>query len=93
MAEWSCSGLQSRLRRSIPLSPLVEITKIGIVGFGFVGKALNNGLFKNVETYIVDPKLSTRLDDLTNFSPEIIFVSSNLMNQEGDQDISILKRF
>ena len=72
--------------------PLVEMMKIGIVGFGFVGKALNNGLLKNVETYIVDPKLSTCLDDLTNFSPEIIFLClPTPMNQEGDQDISILK--
>ena len=72
--------------------PLVEMMKIGIVGFGFVGKALNNGLLNNVETYIVDPKLSTCLDDLTNFSPEIIFLClPTPMNQEGDQDISILK--
>ena len=72
--------------------PLVEKMKIGIIGFGFVGKALNNGLLSNVETYIVDPKLSTSIDGLTDFLPQIIFLClPTPMNQEGDQDISILK--
>jgi len=66
--------------------------KIGIVGFGFVGKALKNGLLQNVKTYIVDPKLSTSIEDLIEFSPKIIFLClPTPMNEEGDQDISILK--
>ena len=35
------------------------IMKIGIVGFGFVGKALKNGLKDNVDCIEIDPKLNT----------------------------------
>ena len=30
--------------------------KLGIVGHGFVGSAINQGFTKNVKKYIVDPK-------------------------------------
>ena len=30
--------------------------KLGIVGHGFVGSAVNQGFTKNVKKYIVDPK-------------------------------------
>ena len=36
--------------------------KIGIVGCGFVGNAVNFGFTTNVEKFLVDPKLGT-LDD------------------------------
>tara|TARA_B100001175_G_scaffold316157_1_gene329355 strand:- start:17 stop:862 length:846 start_codon:yes stop_codon:yes gene_type:complete len=66
--------------------------KIGIVGFGFVGKAIKNGLLGSVEAYIVDPKLSTEIGDLIDFSPKIIFLClPTPMNKDGDQDISILQ--
>lgn len=66
--------------------------KIGIVGFGFVGKALKNGLLGSVEAYIVDPKLSTEIGGLIDFSPKIIFLClPTPMNKDGDQDISILQ--
>lgn len=66
--------------------------KIGIVGFGFVGKAIKNGLLGSVEVYIVDPKLSTEIGDLIDFSPKIIFLClPTPMNKDGDQDISILQ--
>ena len=45
---------------------------VAIIGHGFVGKALKNGLL-NVETYIVDPKLKTKIEELSVFKPEIIF--------------------
>ena len=33
--------------------------KLGIVGYGFVGKATDWGFNKRVEKFIVDPKLNT----------------------------------
>ena len=42
MAEWLCSGLQSRLLRFDSGFSLQNIIKIGIIGYGFVGKALEN---------------------------------------------------
>ena len=66
--------------------------KVGIVGYGFVGKALRNGLKNNVKTRIIDPNLSTTLDDLNTFKPNLIFLClPTPMNNEGNQDISILK--
>ena len=47
--------------------------KVGIIGFGFVGKALANGL-NNSDIFKVDPKLGKSIDDLINFMPEIVFV-------------------
>lgn len=48
--------------------------KVGIIGFGFVGQAVKNGLKSSVETISIDPKLQTSTKDLVNFKPEIIFV-------------------
>ena len=38
--------------------------RIAIVGFGFVGKALFNGIKEDVETFKVDPLLNTKIKDL-----------------------------
>jgi len=35
--------------------------KVEIIGYGFVGKALENGLKKYIKTFPVDPKLKTRM--------------------------------
>ena len=62
---------------------------VAIIGHGFVGKALKNGLL-NVETYIVDPKLKTKIEELSVFKPEIIFICvPTPMGKDGSQDISI----
>lgn len=66
--------------------------RIGIVGYGFVGKALANGLKNNVELTIIDPKLNSSIQDLENTNPEIIFICvPTPMNDDGTQDISILE--
>ena len=66
--------------------------KIGIIGYGFVGKALAEGLTDDVEIYKVDPKLNTSLIDLKEFRPNVIFIClPTPMNEDGSQDISILK--
>jgi UDPglucose 6-dehydrogenase len=67
--------------------------KIGIIGFGFVGKALSYGINDDVEQFKVDPKLNTKIQDLILFNPELVFISvPTPMNDDGTQDISILKK-
>lgn len=46
--------------------------KIGIVGHGFVGKAVDNGFV--CDRFAVDPKYNTTLKDLEDFGPDFIFV-------------------
>jgi len=65
--------------------------KIGIIGYGFVGKALENGIKDNVDIFLVDPILNTKISDLKDFLPEIIFICvPTPMNEDGSQDLSII---
>ncbi len=67
--------------------------RVGIIGYGFVGKALANGIKNKVDIFKVDPKLGTSISDLINFNPEIIFICvPTPMNDDGSQDIKILKK-
>ena len=66
--------------------------KIGIIGFGFVGKALANGLTDDVVVSKIDPKLKTYTKDLIKFKPDIIFLClPTPMLDDGRQDLSILE--
>ena len=66
--------------------------KVAIVGYGFVGKALNNALKKEVEIIKIDPLLETSLKDLVSFKPDFIFLClPTPMCDDGSQDISILE--
>ena len=66
--------------------------KIGIIGYGFVGKALAEALTNDVQVCKIDPKLDTSIDDLKNFKPEVIFIClPTPMLDNGIQDISIVK--
>ncbi len=66
--------------------------KIAIIGLGFVGNALFAGLKNNVNVLRIDPKLGTKISELASFNPEIVFVCvPTPMNNQGEQDISILK--
>ena len=66
--------------------------KVAIIGYGFVGKALENGLKNTVEVLLVDPKLNTDINDLKTFKPEMIFICvPTPMNDDGSQDPSILE--
>ncbi len=68
------------------------IMKIGIIGFGFVGKALKNGLKDNVDCIEIDPKLDTDISDLHDHNPDIVFVClPTPMNDNGSQNIDIVK--
>jgi len=67
--------------------------KVAIIGYGFVGKALQNGLKTSVEVLLVDPKLNTSINDLETFKPETIFICvPTPMNDDGSQDASILEK-
>ena len=67
--------------------------KIGIVGHGFVGKAVDYGFKRNIEKIIVDPKLNTSISNLKPHNPEFIFVCvPTPMNSGGDQDSSIIEQ-
>ena len=66
--------------------------KVGIVGMGFVGSALESGLKESVNTLKIDPKLNTKVFDLVAFNPEFIFICvPTPLNDNGSQDIRILK--
>ena len=68
------------------------IMKIGIIGFGFVGKALKNGLKDNVDSIQIDPKLNTNIADLHDYKADIVFIClPTPMNDDGSQNIDIVK--
>ncbi len=65
--------------------------RVVIIGYGFVGKALHNGLKDNIDLLLIDPKLNTNVNDLIRFLPDIIFISvPTPMKNDGTQDIQIL---
>lgn len=50
--------------------------KIGIVGFGFVGKAVDFAFQNNIEKIIIDPAYNNiTIEDMMSFHPDAIFVS------------------
>ena len=66
--------------------------KIGIVGYGFVGKATDWGFSENSEKFIVDPKLGTNIEQLSKFNPKIVFISvPTPMGDDGSQDSTIIE--
>ena len=67
--------------------------KIGIVGYGFVGKAVDYGFNRDIEKIIIDPKLDTSISNLKSHNPEFIFICvPTPMNSDGDQDSSIIEK-
>jgi len=65
-----------------------EKLRLGIVGHGFVGKAVDYG-FEHplVEKFYVDPKYDTDIDDLINWKPNATFICvPTPMNNDGTID-------
>ena len=57
-----------------PVSPNNPL-RMGIVGHGFVGKAVEYGFYHTmVEHFLVDPNYDTSLDDLIKWTPQVVFV-------------------
>ena len=50
-----------------------NIMKVGIIGYGFVGKALEAGLTNDVIIKKIDPKLKTSVGE-KDFCPDFIFI-------------------
>ena len=68
-----------------------KLKKIAIIGYGFVGKAIDFGFSKKVEK-IIDPKINTSINDLTGLNIDFIFIAvPTPMNKDGTQDDSIIK--
>jgi len=68
--------------------------KLGIVGHGFVGSAVNQGFTKNVKKYIVDPKYysSNTIESLIQFKPDATFVAvPTPMLETGECNTDILE--
>lgn len=66
--------------------------KLGIVGHGFVGKAVDYGFNKEVTKCIIDPKYGTILDELIMFDPDVVFVCvPTPMGANGAIDASIVE--
>ena len=66
--------------------------KLAIIGHGFVGKAVDWGFDKNVEKFLIDPKLETKIQDLKDFNPDVAFICvPTPMGENGYQDDSIIQ--
>jgi len=67
--------------------------KIGIVGHGFVGKAVDYGFETSlVRKFLVDPIYGTILDDLKEFNPDAVFIClPTPMGEDGSVDASLVK--
>tara|TARA_B110000444_G_scaffold258548_1_gene299755 strand:+ start:1099 stop:1920 length:822 start_codon:yes stop_codon:yes gene_type:complete len=65
--------------------------KLGIIGCGFVGGSVNKGFDKDVEKFIVDPKIdgSISLEELINVGPSITFICLPTPQQDTHQDVDI----
>lgn len=65
--------------------------KLGIIGCGFVGGSVNKGFDKNVEKFIVDPKVenSISLQELVDAGPSITFVCLPTPQQDTHQDVDV----
>ena len=47
---------------------------VGVVGHGFVGKAVERSFVPDVERFLVDPLYSTTIDQLVEQEPSLVFV-------------------
>lgn len=67
--------------------------RLGIVGHGFVGKAVDFGFCRNVEKLIVDPLLGTKVSDLLQHDPKIVFIAvPTPSHDDGSIDSTVLER-
>ena len=61
-----------------------------IIGFGFVGKAINRAFTNDISTTIIDPKLGTSLDHLPNDADVVFIAVPTPMGEDGKIDASIV---
>ena len=66
--------------------------KIGVVGHGFVGKAVAHG-FQNCDLTIADPLLGTSTQDILRANPSVVFICvPTPMGDDGIIDASIVEK-
>ena len=66
--------------------------KVSIIGHGFVGKALENGLCNNTEVLIMTI-YKNKISDIKSFNPNYIFICvPTPVSNDGDQDLKILNK-
>jgi len=68
--------------------------RLGIVGHGFVGSAVNQGFTRNIQKFIVDPKYfhEYTIDDLVSFRPDAVFVAvPTPQSKSGECDTSMVE--
>lgn len=64
---------------------------VGVVGYGFVGRAVANG-FKNQNVIIIDPNEGTSTQDLLDQKPDVVFICvPTPMGVDGVIDASIVE--
>lgn len=69
----------------------MENLKIGIVGHGFVGKAVDFGFSVNTDKTIIDPVYNSNIKDLEEVDPDVIFICvPTPMLSTGAIDCSII---
>ena len=71
----------------------MESYKLGIVGHGFVGKAVDYAFtHPKVEKFYVDPKHNTNIDELTAWNPHGTFICAPTpMRPDGTVDATIVE--
>ena len=70
-----------------------EKVKIGIVGHGFVGQAIDYAFTHDlVDKFYVDPKLNTNIDELCKWKPACVFICAPTpMSDNGTVDGAIVE--
>lgn len=71
---------------------MTQKIKIGIIGHGFVGQAVDYGFtHRDVEKYIIDPKYGTSIDNLPSDCDVAFVCVPTPMGEDGSIDASILR--
>ena len=68
--------------------------KLGIVGHGFVGTAVDHGFTRDIQKFIVDPKHNSTntTEDLIAFKPDAVFVAvPTPQSESGECNTEILE--
>jgi UDPglucose 6-dehydrogenase len=68
--------------------------RMGIVGHGFVGKAVEYGFYHHlVDQFLVDPNYDTTIDDLVDYKPQVAFICAPTPQnpESGFVDASIVE--
>ena len=80
-------------QQEIPLQRQHTKMRMGIVGHGFVGQAVDYAFtHRDIEKFYVDPKHGTTIDDLLDWQPHVTFICAPTpMSKSGFVDASIVE--